>query len=137
MARSRSGRACALGSQSPGDLGRDRLGEAVGRFLSSQVARADALAQQVERGILDGLADRDFAELVEQERECQEDRRGVGQVFAGDIGAVPWAASKSATRTTPAGSKARLALAPIPSDPASPQAMSERKSPYSFKTSTI
>ena len=62
---------------------------------------------------------------------------GLARFLPAMSGAVPWAASKSATRTTAAGSKARLALAPMPSEPARPQAMSERKSPYSFRTSTI
>ena len=78
---------CFVGGASrSANLGGDGLGEAVGRFGSAQVAGANALAQQVERGVLDRLADRDLAELVEQQRQRQEDGRRVGQVLAGDIG---------------------------------------------------
>src|SRR5690348_3123514 len=69
--------------QPPRHLRGDGLGEAVGRFLAAQIAGADPVAQEVERRVLDRLAGADLAELVEQKRQCQEDRRRVGQVLAG------------------------------------------------------
>ncbi len=45
---------------------------------SAQVAGPDAFAEEVQRDVLDRLADGDLADLVEEHRQGQEDGRGVG-----------------------------------------------------------
>jgi hypothetical protein len=94
--------------------------------------RRAARADRVEHGRFDESSQLDLTQVVQQVRERQQRRRRIAQVPAGDVRRRAAGRIEHRDRARAVRVERERRAVPSPTDPISPHAASDRKSPYSL-----